>query len=133
MELLPTMRKSVKETLEGKYRAIGSIEGRIDSLSAHEEPYFCTVYAVLSGEPVRCYFSPALLDEVYASFRQRVIVHGTFRTRAGGEVTSMRISRIQRFPGANDLPSVDEIIGILANEDRAPLLGYSLFPGGAQE
>lgn len=115
--LQPGMRKALRDTLEGRYRAIGSIEGRIDSLSAHEEPYFCTVYTLLSGEPVRCYFASALLDTVYEHFRARVVVRGTLNTRADGEVTSMRLVSVDRMPDDDTLPTVDEIIGILSNGD----------------
>ncbi|HET7231585.1 MAG TPA: hypothetical protein VFJ16_16365 [Longimicrobium sp.] len=117
VEIVPTMRKAVRETLEGRYRAIGSIEGRIDSLSTHEEPYYCTVYTMLSGEPVRCYFPPHLLPSVHKHFRTRVTVYGTFTTRASGEVTSLRMSRIEPFPSDSEIPSIDEIIGILSNGD----------------
>ncbi|HET7460882.1 MAG TPA: hypothetical protein VFJ82_06530 [Longimicrobium sp.] len=115
VELLPSMRKAVKETLEGRYRSIGSVEGQIDSLSAHEEPFFCTVYTALTKEPVRCYFNAPLLQDVYDNFRRRVTIHGVFTTRADGEVTSMRASRIEPFPEEDELPTVDDIIGILTN------------------
>lgn len=113
--LQPGMKKAVRDALEGRYRAIGTIEGRIDSLSAHEEPYFCTLYTLLSNEPVRCYFGPELLDDVYENFRARVVVRGTLNTRANGEVTSMRLQGLERLPSDDELPTVDEIIGILAN------------------
>lgn len=116
-ELKPSMRKSVRSALEGRYRSLGSVEGQIDSLSAHEEPFFCTVYTSLTNEPVRCFFSPALLSDVYENFRRRVTVHGLFTTRADGEVTSMRASRIEPFPSPNELPTVDDIIGIFSNGD----------------
>lgn len=109
------MRKPAKDALEGRYRAIGSVEGRIDGMSAHAPPYACTVYSLLTGEAVRCTFGPELLDEVYRNFRKRVIVRGTFNTRANGEVTSMRISDVERLPDADELPSVDDVIGILAH------------------
>jgi hypothetical protein len=115
--ITPEMRKSVKDALEGRHRALGSIEGSIDALSAHDEPYFCTVYTLLTGEAIRCYFGPALLEKVYANFRQRVIVRGSFTTRVNGEITSLRAVEIQPLD-IDDIPSVDEMIGLIARSRR---------------
>jgi len=115
VRLTPEMRKPVKEALEGRYQAIGSLEGRIDGMSAHEPPFFCTVYSMLSGEPVRCTFGPELLDKVWENFKQRVIVRGVFTTRPNGEVTGMRVSDVERLSDTDELPSVDDILGILVN------------------
>jgi hypothetical protein len=115
--LTPELRKPVKDALEGRYRAFGSIEGRIDSLSAHEEPYQCTVYSFVSGEGVRCYFGPELLSTVHENFRKRVVVRGVFTTRPNGEVTSLRASEVEHLPEPEELPSVDDILGILAHGD----------------
>lgn len=115
--ITPGLRKTVRDAMEGRYRALGSIEGRIDALSAHEEPYFCTVYTLLTGEPVRCYLGAELLDDAYRYFRQRVIVRGIFNTRPDGEITSMRVREIERLPDAGEVPSVDEMIGIFADDD----------------
>ncbi len=112
VSLTPELKKRVKEALEGRYRAIGSIEGTIDAMSAHDEPYFCTVYTLLTGEAVRCYFGPPLLPAVYENFKRRVSVRGTFTTRANGEVTSLRAVSIEPLD-VSDLPTVDEMIGIL--------------------
>ncbi|HEV7589564.1 MAG TPA: hypothetical protein VGO40_15725 [Longimicrobium sp.] len=117
VRLTPEMRKPVREALEGRYQAIGSLEGRIDGMSAHEPPYFCTVYSMLSGEPVRCSFGPELLAKVWENFRQRVTVRGVFTTRPDGEITGMRINDVERFPDVDDLPSVDDILGILVHGD----------------
>lgn len=105
----------MKESLEGRHRAIGSVEGTIDAMSAHDEPYFCTVYTLLTGEAIRCYFGPPLLQKVYRNFKRRVIVRGTFTTRANGEVISLRAVSIEPLD-VDDLPTVDEMIGILRGD-----------------
>jgi len=112
VSLTPETKKSVRDALEGRYRAIGSVEGTIDAMSAHEEPYFCTVYTLLTGEAIRCYFGRALLGTVYENFKRRVSVRGTFTTRANGEVTSLRAVGIEPLD-VPDIPTVDEMIGIL--------------------
>lgn len=116
VEFTPGMRKAVKQTLEGKYRAIGSIEARIEMLSAHEPPYSCTAWTLLTNEAIRCYFTDsALLKTAYEHFKQRVTLRGILNSRADGEVTSMRVHSIEPFPSDDDLPTVDDIRGIMAN------------------
>ena len=116
VELTPALKKPVKEALEGSYKAIGSIEGRIEGLSAHEPPYSCTVYTLVTGEAIRCTFAdPALLSTAYEHFKQRVTLRGVLTSRPNGEVTSMRVYSIDPFPADDDLPTVDDILGIFAN------------------
>ncbi|HEX9938439.1 MAG TPA: hypothetical protein VGB15_14985 [Longimicrobium sp.] len=116
VEITPALRKPVKEALEGSYKAIGSVEGRIEGLSAHEPPYSCTVYTLVTGEAIRCNFAdPELLTTAYKHFRQRVTLRGVLTSRPNGEVTSMRVYSIDPFPADDDLPTVDDILGILAN------------------
>lgn len=117
VELTPEMKKAVRETLEGRYTAIGSIEGRIEALSAHEPPpFYCTVYTVLTEEAIRCNFNDRdLLEKAYQYFRQRVTLRGVLNSRADGEVTSMRVTSIEPFPADDELPDVDDILGIMAN------------------
>lgn len=113
VSLNPDMRRTVRQAAEGHYRALGSLEGTIDGISAHESPYSCTLYTLLTNEAVRCYFGPELLSAVHENFKRRVSVRGVFTTRADGEVTSLRVQDIERLPSADELPSVDEILGIL--------------------
>lgn len=111
----PGMRRAVREALEGRYRAIGSVEGRIDGISAHAPPYTCTLYTTGSGEAIRCSFEPPLLPEIHRLFRARVSARGVFRTRPDGEVTRFRIEAIEPLPDAEALPTVDDILGILTD------------------
>jgi hypothetical protein len=115
VEITPGMKKAVKETLEGKYKAIGSIEGRIESLSDHDSPS-CTIWTLLTGEPIRCTFAdPGLVTLAHRYFKERVTVRGVLTSRADGEVTSMRARSIEPFPDDSELPTVDDILGIMAN------------------
>jgi len=116
VEITPELRKPVREALEGSYKAIGSIEGRIEGLSAHEPPYSCTIYTLVTGEAIRCHFAdPTLLTTAYNHFKRRVTLRGVLTSRPNGEVTSMRVHSIDPFPEDDELPTVDDIIGIFAN------------------
>lgn len=101
---------------EGDYRAIGSIEARIEALFAHDTPYSCTAWTLLTNEPVRCFFSePELLAAAYRNFQRRVTLRGILTSRVDGEVASMRVHSIEPFPSDDELPTVDDIRGMLAN------------------
>ncbi len=115
VQLRPTDRKAVRQALEGKYRAIGSIEARIETLSAHDKPFGCTAWTLLRNEPIRCYFDAELVDVALRHFRQRVTLRGVISSRGDGEVTSMRVHSIEPFPHDDELPTVDQIRGLMAN------------------
>lgn len=117
VSLLPEMKKPVQEAAEGRYQALGSLEGRVEAMSVHGDGLFsCTAYSFLSDEPVRCSFAPELYDRVYRLFRQPVVIRGVFNTRADGEVTSMRMERIDPLPSEDELPTVEDLIGLFVDE-----------------
>lgn len=106
------------ETILGPHtEAIGSIEGRIDTISERGKRKFF-VYDALTDRPVRCYFSSSLFDEVVDAFkaRRRVVVAGLVRYRRDGEPVSVRVEDLRSIEGKR-LPSFEDVRGILRDAE----------------
>lgn len=108
------LARNVRDVVEGTMHAIGSIEGRLETLSVHGRPYF-NVYDSVTGRAVQCSIPEELIETAHRAFNQRVQVRGLITTRPNGEVMSMRVREIATFPDPRSLPTVDDIRGILRN------------------
>jgi hypothetical protein len=69
--------------------AVGAIEGQLDTISVHAQPFF-TLYDALSGRGVRCYFSNDRRAQVIAALGKKVIAHGRLRREPNGAPREMR-------------------------------------------
>lgn len=98
--------------LEGQLKAIGTVEGTLETVSVHGAAFF-NVYRAVTGEPVRCTFPRELLDRVKAALSRRVLVRGTIHTRPNGNITSVRVRELEVFPDESELPTVATMRGIL--------------------
>lgn len=112
VEISQRLAANVDELIKGKVKSIGSVEGRLETVSLHGSPYF-NVYERLSGEGVRCYFSEEQLEKVKSALGERVRVSGVIWSRRTGEMVSIQVREVEIFPDESDLPPADAIRGIL--------------------
>lgn len=90
---------------------LGSVEGRVEMVTVHGQRYF-NLYDELTGEPVRCYFGPQLLETVRASLNKRVLVYGFISNKiSGGGRDSIRVLEIRPFPDDQLLPDIGAMRG----------------------
>lgn len=108
------MAKHVTSIVEGDLKTIGSVEGRLETISIHGQKYF-NVYDAVTGRPVRCVFAEALLEQVTKALGKRVMVRGVLHSKRGAEPTSMKVDRLELFPDPSELPTVAMMRGILNN------------------
>ena len=95
--------------------AIGAIEGSLDTVSVHSQPYF-TLYDALSGRGVRCYFREEWRARVVAALGKRMIVHGRLRRDPSGDPREMRdIDDMRELGRAEGSP--DKLAGVFAGLD----------------
>lgn len=93
--------------------SIGTIDGSLEALNVHGDRYF-SVYDVLTGQRVRCDFGHRIsTDEIARAVERRVAVHGQIKSRPTGEIVGMIAERVEVFPPESELPSADEVRGIL--------------------
>jgi len=100
--------------------AIGAIEGQLDTISVHAQPYF-TLYDALSGRGVRCYFSSERRAAVIAALGKKVIAHGRLRREPNGTPREMRDLDYFAILG-EPTGSLDNLPGIYAGVDSESAL-----------
>ena len=69
--------------------SIGSIEGKLDTISVHIRPFF-TLYDALTGRGVRCYFGEDRRALVLKSLGKKMLAHGRIRRDPGGFPKELR-------------------------------------------
>lgn len=106
---------NVDDLIGPRLERFGSVEGRLEGLLAHTRRVFY-VWEPLTDRRIECIFGDRIpLDEVLSAFGRRVSVRGLIRTRKTGEKLSIEAREMYVFPPEEELPSVDEIEGILTD------------------
>lgn len=104
----------VEEVVGRTIEATGSIEGTLEAVTVHGRRVFY-VWDPLSGERIECDFGHRIpAGEVGVAVERRVAVTGVVRYRENGSLVSIRAERLYIFPDDDDLPTADEVLGILA-------------------
>jgi hypothetical protein len=103
---------NVDEIIGGKYRSFGSVEGILKAIDLSRQPVF-RVYDLLTNKSVRCYFNSDTLDIIKDALEKRVSVSGWINSREDGEKISIQVEEIDIFPSEDELPTIEEMIGIL--------------------
>lgn len=109
--LSPKAAVHIAELLPTKYSALGSIEGRMETISLHKTSKF-VVYHARTQRPVSCKFDLKQLDEMKEMLGKRVNVYGRVSYNAKGEPLNIDIMDIRRLKERHELPTVDELLGI---------------------
>jgi hypothetical protein len=95
--------------------AIGAIEGSLDTISVHGQPYF-TLYDALTGRGVRCYFRDEWKAKAIAALGKRMLVHGRLRRDPSGAPREMRdIDDLEELGRPEGSP--DGLAGVFAGLD----------------
>lgn len=100
--------------LDPVFEDFGSVEGRLDVVSAHGK-LECTIYDPLDDRAIKCDIAEFLVPVAIEAFRRRVEVFGRVHYRKDGMAVRVIADRISRFPEKHEIPSVDEMRGILRN------------------
>ncbi len=108
---------NVESILGPHTEALGSVEGRIETISERKKPTFY-VYDALTDRPVRCYFDKDLFDDVVELFRkrQRALIYGLVKYRSDGEPVSIRVEELRPLRPQDQLPGFAAVRGILKDD-----------------
>ncbi len=115
VDLTRDTARKVKDVVEGTLRSIGSIEGKLETISVHGQPYV-NVFDSVTGHAIRCNISHQLVDKARDALKKRVQVFGTIYSRPSGEITSVRVRDFEVFEDEIELPTVEMMRGILRND-----------------
>lgn len=92
---------------------IGTVEGRLDFVDIHARSTFA-IWERLTGTRVECAAGDAItVDDLRAALGRRVAVRGRIRSSKGGQKTRIDATELRVFPAEEELPSADEVRGIL--------------------
>lgn len=107
--------KSIMEGWGEDYRDFGTIEGKLDAIQEREGLQI-RVHDPLLHQTVICHVDETMLPELFAKFRKRVEVSGLIHYRRNGVPISIDVESIEILPDDSDLPSLDDVRGILRTE-----------------
>ncbi|TAK22564.1 MAG: hypothetical protein EPO26_10940 [Chloroflexota bacterium] len=111
VELTASARANVDDLLKVRRRGIGSIEGRLDTISVHGPPRFI-VYESRTRKAITCRFDQTqLLEVAKAALGQRVYVAGIVADNGRGEPVSIEVKRLRRLGTTDELPSIADLTG----------------------
>ena len=105
---------SVADVLGREYTAIGSVEGKLQTVTDRGGIKF-VVYDSLHDRRVTCHIdSEERLEEAVKAFRKRVEVTGLVKYRKNGLPISVKVSRIRVLKTREELPPLDQIRGVFS-------------------
>ena len=105
-------KANIDSILGYKVKDFGSVEGKLETISGRKGLKFF-VFDSLTDERIRCDIEKELLDEAIEAFEQRVYVYGLIAYDSAGRPKRIKVEEIKVLPKEEDLPSIDEVGGIL--------------------
>lgn len=102
---------NIKELLGHNFTDIGSVEGRLETISLTGGRPTFTIRSELTTHPVTCSLG-SRLEEVRAFLGRRVLVSGEVTYSRYGELSEVSSVRSIRLLAESNVPTVDDIAGI---------------------
>jgi len=103
------MIENVDKVLGPDLLSIGTIEGRLESVTVHNRRAF-NVYDDLTGQRIECHFGRRIeVEAIAAAVEKRVGVTGELRYRRSGELVGVRAHELEVFHDQSEIPSADDI------------------------
>ena len=113
----PARKAADIEVVMGQgYTSIGSIEGKLETVSVHGRPAF-TVFDAVTGRAVRCEFPAERRSVVLRAMGHKVVVTGRIRRDPHGRPRAVRDAQFKRLGDTETMPS-RELAGMFRGMDR---------------
>lgn len=112
----PGIARIVKEDWETKYFDSGVLEGRLEGIRDASGSVRIAIKDFLYPRAINCAVPDNLLDSALQSFRKRVEIEGRIHYRKDGTPISIEAESIEVLPEDDELPSADEVRGIMAGQ-----------------
>jgi hypothetical protein len=111
----PSIASAIREDQRTDYNDFGTIEGRLETIQESYGSLQLYIRDALLRQRVRCYFPEEMLPAVFEQFRKRVEVSGIIHYRKNGTPVSIEAEHIVGLPDDSELPTADDVKGILSN------------------
>jgi hypothetical protein len=108
--------KTILESWGEDYRDFGTIEGKLEAIQDRNSLQI-RVFDALLKQTVLCHVSEDKLQEAFTNFRKRVEISGIIHYRRNGTPVSIDVESIEALPDDSELPSLDDVRGILRIEE----------------
>lgn len=93
---------------------IGTVEGVLEEANVHSNRPSFEVWERMTGEQVKCFGGDEVtVDDLREALGRRVAVRGRIRSSKSGTKRRIDVKQLRVFPGEEDLPTADEVRGIL--------------------
>jgi hypothetical protein len=113
--ITPMIRIHVEQILVAPIVVMGTVEGKLESVTVHERRVF-NIFDPVTRERIECHFAHRItIEEIARAIERRVLVTGEIRYRDSGEIASVKAEVMTVIPLDKDLPSADDVRGILSN------------------
>ncbi len=104
---------NVDELISGRQKSIGTIEGRLVTLTTRGDRPIFFVEDRARKLRVQCNFGEEIFDRVVHAFNRRVSVRGTIWSRPDGVPQLIDVAHFELLQEDADLPSARDVRGIL--------------------
>ena len=96
-----------------KYKSFGSIEGRLYQIGDKSDTDKIFIEDILYPNPVSCIITGRILSTALKNFKRRVEITGLIHYKKDGIPEKIEAYHIEIFPENSDLPSVEDVCGIM--------------------
>lgn len=110
--VVPELAHVIREDTKAAYNDYGTLEGRLRAI-ADQGSVQLQLRDELLGITLKAYVSEDLLPVAFSNFRKRVEVAGLIHYRRNGVPISIEVSQIDPLPEDSELPSLDDVRGLL--------------------
>jgi|GEM_PF-2319574 hypothetical protein len=115
LSITPIIKTHIEEILVAPITAIGTVEGKLESVTVHDRRVF-NIFDPLTRERIECHFAHRIkVEDIARAIERRVLVTGEIRYRDSGEIASVKAEDLAVIPLDADLPTADDVRGILSN------------------
>lgn len=115
VEVSKQLMTHVERVLGKPRKSYGTVEGKLEGLQLHGPLPQFAVYEFLSGHKVECHFTEDVtLDDLRPAIGRRVGVRGEIKSTPEGVRLSVEAHELRVFPPDDELPTPDDVLGILA-------------------
>lgn len=114
LDLGPQIAAAIQEDWRTEYQDFGTIEGKLQAIRESGNRLRISVKDLLYARPIDCVLPEGMVEEALSKFRKRVEVSGLIHYRKNGAPVSIEVSQIEVLPDDDDLPSDEDVRGILA-------------------
>lgn len=111
----PDVGDFIREETRPAYTDFGSVEGVLSAIQDGKGGLELRIRDPLWSRAIKCSLPERLLGKAMETFRQRVELFGEIHYRKDDTPEGIRVERLEPFPSDDDLPSIEDVRGLLAD------------------